>query len=252
MELYLTNTLRHYCNVSLCKCSAIEPKKIDYFDLTFVLSGSMTYIVNSKTFVLKKNDAIFITPSSLRARLAGTAPVKYVSFNFNIFPHARLLFDTYIPSCISPDIKKLISAFPQSHLSPSYHATEKAANLLNYILFEIMDGIRLSSSNEHVQKIIRYVDEHITKTMSLQSISHEIGLSKEYTAFIFKKEMHQTLVNYINERKMLIAKKLLLNNEMNLTDLSAYLGYNSYNYFSRLFKRYFEISPIALKIKNNM
>ena len=86
--------------------------------------------------------------------------------------------------------------------------------------------------------------------MSLQSISREIGLTKEYTANIFKKETKITLTNYINERKMLLAKELILRNEMSLGDLSAYLGYDNYNYFSRLFKRHFGITPTNFKMKN--
>jgi two-component system response regulator YesN len=98
-------------------------------------------------------------------------------------------------------------------------------------------------------KVTRYVGEHITDKMSLQSISGVIGLSKEYTANIFKKEVGKTLTDYINERKMLLAKELITRNEMKLTDVASYLGYDNYNYFSRLFKRHFDFSPIEVKNK---
>lgn len=122
--------------------------------------------------------------------------------------------------------------------------------MLNFILFELIDVTSLKSSNPYVLKIAKYIGEHITEKMTLQSISQEIGLTKEYTANIFKKEMKITLTNYINERKMLLAKDLIISNEMSLGDLSAYLGYENYNYFSRLFKRYFGITPTNLKSKN--
>ena len=113
-----------------------------------------------------------------------------------------------------------------------------------------MDMITLKSTNPHVLKIVRYIDEHITEKMSLKSISNEIGLTKEYTAYIFKKQTNKTITNYINERKMLLSKELMLRNNMSLNDLSAYLGYENYNYFSRLFKRHFDITPTNFKIKN--
>ncbi|MBR6765955.1 MAG: AraC family transcriptional regulator [Clostridia bacterium] len=37
---------------------------------------------------------------------------------------------------------------------------------------------------------------------------------------------------------------------MSVRDLSAYLGYENYNYFSRLFKQHFDITPTNFKIKN--
>ena len=59
--------------------------------------------------------------------------------------------------------------------------------------------------------------------------------------------MHKSLIYYINERKMRIAKDLLINNEMSLREISAQLGYENYNYFSRLFKKYFGVPPVRMK-----
>ena len=246
----MVKDILHYCNVSLNKCSKISKTTIEYYDFTFVLSGTMTYTADDETIVLNKNDAIFLKPGTVRSRDMGNEPVKFVSFNFTVMPNTQLTLENFLPNCITSDIKKIISAFPQSHLSPYYHSKEKVANMLNFILFELIDVMSLKSSNPYVLKIAKYIGEHITEKMTLQSISQEIGLTKEYTANIFKKEMKITLTNYINERKMLLAKDLIISNEMSLGDLSAYLGYENYNYFSRLFKRYFGITPTNLKSKN--
>ena len=39
-----------------------------------------------------------------------------------------------------------------------------------------------------------------------------------------------------------VAKELILGREMSLCDVSAYVGFENYNYFSRIFKRY--LKPI--------
>jgi len=249
MNNYFVKDVIHYCNVSLGKCGAIGKRKIHFYDLTFMIKGSMTYISDNKTYVLNPNDAILLKPETVCSRLGGTTPVEYISFNFTLLPNAGLELPEYMPKCINSDIKKLVSAFPHRHLSPYRHSKEKAANMLNYILFELFDSALINSSNEHVAKIINHIDEHITEKLSLHSVSQKIGLTKEYTAFIFKKETGRTLTDYVNERKMLIAKDLILSNTMSLNDLSNYLGYDNYNYFSRLFKRYFGISPLNLKNK---
>ena len=119
--------------------------------------------------------------------------------------------------------------------------------MLNYILFELQDIVAMQLNNENVTSIFHYIDSHITEKMSLQSISREVGLSKEYTANLFKKETKRTITDYINERKMLLAKELILQDVMRLTDLSAYLGYSDYTYFTKLFKRYFDVTPTGLK-----
>ena len=247
MNNYIVRETTHYCNISVKACSPMITHKIDFYDLTFVLSGSMTYIVDGKTYVIGKNDALFLPPGTLCSRLPGNEPVHYVSFNFRSFPELKPSFDILMPNCISKDIRKLVSVFPQSHLSPYYHSHEKISSLLNYILFELIDINSAKSSNEHVLKITNYVEVHLSDKLTLDTICREVNLSREYTSYIFKKETGKTLINYINERKMLLAKELILGHEMSLIDISIHLGYENYNYFSRLFKKFFDVTPISIK-----
>ena len=105
----------------------------------------------------------------------------------------------------------------------------------------------MRSTNEHVVKIIKYVDEHITERMSLCDIADRFHLSKEHTSYIFKREMGTPLVSYINEQKSLLAKNLILSGEMPLADISDYLGFENYDYFSKTFKKYMGVTPLKLK-----
>lgn len=249
LDNYIVSEVIRYINVNTSSCFAMAEELTWFYDFTFVLSGSMTYVADGKEYVLKKNDAIFLKPGTMRSRYKGTEPVKYVSFNFHILPGAEFPFDDFIKNCISPDIKKIVAAFPQNELSSRYHTPQKLANLLNYMLFEVLDVTSLKSNNEHVIKILRYIEENITENLSLQMVSEKVNLTKEYTSYIFKKEMNNTLTNYINERKMLYAKKLISDGEMRLSEIASHLGYNNYHYFSYLFKKHFNISPIAFKNK---
>lgn len=242
----MKNILR-FCNVSKRNCGAIPPREITYYDLTFVLKGQITYTADGETLVLNKDDAILLPPGTLRARDYGDKPVKYVSFNFTLLPDVSLPLEKFIPRCISEEVKKLMCVFPNRRLSPYYNAKQKLSNVLNYILFEILEASRSNTNNVYTQRIIQYIECNITKKMSLQSISREIGITREYAATLFKRETGQTVTEYINQRKMLLAKDLLLHDERSLSELATYLGYDSYNYFSRLFKRYFQISPRELK-----
>lgn len=249
MSDYLVKEIIHYCNVALPKCGQIPEHIIDYYDFTFILEGRMTYYANGTKYIIEKNDAIFLKPQTRRSRVAGNEPVRFVSFNFYAFPDAVLPFHDYLPKCISSNIRKLVALYPPSHLSTFYHAKEKCTNLLNFILFELLDAEAMKSGNENVIHILNYIEEHITDKITLQTISAHINLSREYTSYIFKRETGKTLTAYINERKLRLAKELILNNEMSLTDIAAHLGYDNYNYFSRIFKKYLEITPMELKKK---
>lgn len=239
----------HYLNITRKACHHLDNQILDFFDFTFILDGQMVYYANGRKYTVKKNDAIFLRPGTLRSRNAGTEPVRYVSFNFHASTGTGFPFPDYMPGCITPNIRKLIAAHPYHHLSTFYHTKEKCASILNYILYELLDSSTVRCDNEHVARIISYIDENILEKHTLASISSYAGLTKEYTCNIFKRETGKTLIDYVNERKILLAKELILNNEMPLSEVAVYLGFDNYNYFSRLFKKYLNSSPMSLKRK---
>lgn len=247
MGNYLAREVIHYCNVSFPKSSAMSDQRIDYYDFTFMLEGSMTYCADGVQYIMKKGDAIFLKPGTLRSRAAGEEPVRYVSFNFYAMPDAKLSFSSFLPGCITPNIRKLVELYPPSHLSPFYHSREKCTNMLNFILFELMDAEAMRSGNEHISYILHYIEEHITEKLTLKDISREVNLSREYLSSLFKRETGKTLTAYIHERKLRLAKEWIIREELSLTDIAALLGYENYNYFSRLFKRYMETTPMQLR-----
>ncbi len=247
MEYYFVKRLQYYRNCTTSSCFGFSEKPIPYYDLTFVFKGQLTYTADGETLVLNPGDVMLLPPGTLRSRAYTDKPVKYACFNFTLLPNVTLPLERVTHDAVSEDMKKLIAAFPQSRLSPYYHSREKAANLLNYILFELLEASELKTNNPYVVKILKYVEEHIKEKMSLQSISRVLGITKEYASSLFKKETGKTITAFVNERKMHFAKETILSHEMSLTKLSAYLGYDNYHYFSRLFKRYFKVTPRDLQ-----
>ena len=247
LQNYPVAELTHFCNVSVQKCTKIPENKIDFYDFTFVLEGSMTYIANGKRITLLKNDAIFLPPGTVRERETGTEPVAYASFNFYANTDFPLPFTPYMPNCINENIRKLIHVFPGAHRTGISFAQEKCTCLLNYILYELSDSVSRATDNVHVAAILRYIHEHMQERISLRALCAELKLTKEYTCTIFKKVLGKTITDYINERKMLLAREYILSGEIPLAEIATMLGYDNYNYFSRRFKRQFELTPMAFK-----
>lgn len=252
MQHYLVKDISHYCNVTKSMYGSLLERPIPYYDFSFILDGSMVYYADGIKIPLEQNDAIFLPPGTIRTREPVQDTVHFVSFNFTAMEDAVFSFPLYMPNCIKANIRKLVSLYPPSHLSNFYYSKEKCINMLNYILLELAEASELTSGNEHVVRILHYIEEHLTEPLTLQTISAKMHLSREYTSYIFKKEMGKTLTAYVNERKLLLAKELIIDGAMNLTDIASYLGYENYNYFSRIFKNNLGITPIALKQKMHL
>lgn len=246
--MYIVDEICHYCNVSQPHGNTKQRETlIDYYDLTFVLEGQMIFRTDKGKYIVSKNDAVFFAPGTHRIRETDNGPVRFVSFNFRIKPGMSLPFSEYMHGRITHSIKKIVSAFPQSHLSANFYSKEKCANILNYILYELISTEKIDSINEHIHNIITYVDNNVCKEINLSTVSSYVNLSREYTSALFRKEMGMTLTDYITKQKLAVAKDMILNNEMPLAEVASYVGFENYNYFSHVFKKYFGTSPKNMK-----
>lgn len=236
----------HYCHISVKRSQKIDKRILPYTDLTFVLRGRLRYTVNKETFDLEAGDALFAERGDEESREAIDEAVEYVSFNFNSEP---LSFPTFAKGIITPAIKSIVDIYPAAHMYDREDATaEKCLCMLNYILLELEDSRR--EKGRFFPKVSRIVNHGITLPLSLSDISRELGVTKEYLATVFKKECGKTVSEYVNEQKMSLARTLIENEEMPLCRIAEYLGYNNYNYFCRVFKKTFGISPTKVRFRD--
>ena len=242
MDLWIEN-IQHLSNARTARCIRIPSFRIDYYDLTFVLEGQMLYYINGVPYLLRKNDALFLPAGTLRERIYDDAPVRYVSYNFHFKKGKDIELPCYMQGAANEEIRNLLTVLPFPCIQNSHFDHEKSAYLLNAILCELLNRVREPAANPHISRVLRYIETHLNEPLSLEALSRAANLSKEYLAFLFKKETGKTVTCHINERKMRYAQDLILQGEMSLRDIAAYLGYTDYNYFSRVYKGYFRYSP---------
>ena len=81
------------------------------------------------------------------------------------------------------------------------------------------------------------------QNVSLDAIASEFGYSKSYICILFKKHYNSTFYTKLNEIKLLHAKKMLLDTNFPIADIANTLGFESVEYFHRLFKKNCGITP---------
>ena len=69
------------------------------------------------------------------------------------------------------------------------------------------------------------------------------GVSSFYLSKLFKEEKGETFINFISDKRLEKSCELLANTELSIKEITALVGYNDQNYYSRIFKSKYGFSP---------
>lgn len=72
-------------------------------------------------------------------------------------------------------------------------------------------------------------------------------MNSSYLSSLLKKETGMTISYYVNRQKIQYAAKMLINPSISISSVAQKVGIIDTNYFSRLFKQYMGISPMAYR-----
>jgi len=104
---------------------------------------------------------------------------------------------------------------------------------------------------EHVDTAKIYINKNIMSSQfSLEKVAREMGVSPNYLSKVFHSECEITFVDYITNLKMQQSRKLLLESEMNIEEISQQLGYSTPQYFISRFKKNFGCTPNIYRSKS--
>lgn len=93
------------------------------------------------------------------------------------------------------------------------------------------------------EEIFTYINNNYKEKITLDDLCFLFGTNKTTICKSFKAAYGDSVINYTNRLRIKKAKKLMRDGDLNLTQVSACVGFSSIHYFSKLFKAYEGISP---------
>ena len=98
-------------------------------------------------------------------------------------------------------------------------------------------------NDDRIQKVLSYIRKNIYKTIDIDSLAAISCMSKDHFIRLFKKEINNTPLQYINQKKIEKAQLILITDSMPVKNISYLLAYEDHSYFNRLFKKLTGVTP---------
>lgn len=229
---------------------ALDEQKIPYMDLTYCVEGEMRYIYRGVEYTLNSGDAILYPCGAVRKRLAGDAPALYASFNVRFSEEFVPEVDGVLRKSVRSDTVQILESLRKTHSSLGEGREEKAAALFYYLYYQLVETAK-ENEHPHIKHIKRYIAAHLSERITLAEIAEAVHLVPHYCCSLFSKYEGIGIVDFILQRRIDLAKSLMITASMSLSEVAERVGFSDYNYFSRTFKRIEGITATEYR-KNNM
>ena len=265
LQVYLTEKFNKPIQILLGKLSNLESilsntQSLYTCSQEFIGHQNTIYTVDNKTETIHSDITILPADSTLLSykKLSLFLFEQYPSLKNNrLYPTSslkRMQLDILQKIGVILD-QKGISAHKLFQTKMHDYYQERCFNSiedwLKYIEFysnTAGDYIKLLESQQSLsQTIIDYIDHHYSEELNRKVLSDLVFISPDHLARIFKHETGKTLINYITDKRIEEAKKLLLNSNATVYIIADQVGYDNYSYFSKTFKKNTGLSPIEFR-----
>ncbi len=240
-------------------------------ELTYAISGKATIISDNNETEMKEGSIHFIKKGCKHHIVASADECfRYIciGINFN---------DKY--DCISSLVKEnkekffftkddgTIKSLSNFLLNEFYYFDANSKTMINSYLTSIFTTLfRLynTQTRNEIKKdynynlsmrtfytILKYVDREYINIKSIKEISEHLSYNEDYISHLFKEKMGITLKEYLIQKKINMAKELLISNNLKIEVISEHLNFNTVHTFGQAFKRITSMSPTEYRKINS-
>lgn len=247
------------------------------FEFMYAESGYFTVATteDEETHMYHVKEGCFILiPSMIPHKLVVTKPVKICNLEFKkiaLPPDCKLklfpilnTFDSYKQMkkggqaiIVLNDTENLLNTMTIIHqiLKIRLDTIERFYQLQALTLNLFIDvgncylNSKYSVDNLYIYKILRIIHKDLSANLTPKIIADTVKISESYLFRIFKKKMNCTITYYVNQIRVEKAKQLLVNTAHPVIDISMEVGFNSRQYFCKIFSSFTGLSPAEYRKK---
>lgn len=240
-------------------------------EIIMPVEGSYEIQLRDKTYLLNKNDILFIPPmdthgitvpadskNGLRIILMVEPTILFSlpGISESIIKHYNTNLITYkeFPDIHGKAQQLLMDCYHEYLKNDEYQTTAMYAKIIDFFVLLSRNYNRGLTSSDNLlntrqdyiarlNTVFGYIHNHLAEDLSLDKVADIAHYSKFHFERIFKEYTNMSFCHYLKIKRVLYAEILLLNPKMNITDVALASGFGSISAFNRAFKEIKHCSP---------
>ncbi len=237
-------------------CTFSKPPHL-YYEILYVCEGCIRISdVNGNNYNLNTHDLVLLTPDEHISRhfsLNTSCSYLTITLDIQLKSNKQILNKIFhcpveIQSILWQIVQESSSDFYYTQMLMLCHLHEMISDILRLAYEQSehhsqTDNHSQNFQNSQLKKILSYMNARVTEPLTIEDICHEFFMSRSSLQTLFKINLGCSPKNYLINIKLQKSKELIRQNEHTISEIAYLLGFSSIHYFSRLFKKYFQISP---------
>jgi AraC-like DNA-binding protein len=224
------------------------------------------------TYVLEAGDVVVIGSSGLhRGRKLSDKDLSYIVLHVDFQPYfdpAMMMYYRHFLEILHPleklnyifeenervrnEVAKMISETHDEVMDKKKGYEIAVSMHMKHLLLQLLryDTRELLTSQAHVdadvgviRSLITYVDDHLTEKIDMGVASQIAGMSYSYFSKYFKKKMGSSFTDYVNQKRISKAERLLVTENRSVNEIAESVGIENMAHFYELFKRFNGCTP---------
>lgn len=234
----------------------------DTYEILYVLDGRGKFMIEGTSFEIKPGTLLLIRPFEYHSmQLDGTSVYERYVLHFPetyLTNDASELFSAildgvegsgkvYSASSLSKNILPILERFDIAEALPDNEKSIYVKTLLSelMIFLSVSGGEQIAiNEGELGARVIRYLNENLSRDVSLDTLARRFFVSKYYLCRAFKRHNGVSVHGYINHKRVMHAKQLIEQGET--ASGAAYkVGFGDYSAFYRAYVKIIGKAPTA-------
>ena len=243
------------------------PHKHQRIEINYVKKGSCILHLDNESVTFREGETMIITSNVNHLFEAGSEgatlmqleflPDIFSLFNLNVslkesnlsntsallFSEENRLIKIVNNIRIVRTIQRIINELEVKSPHYQYLVVMYYAELLILIYRHMDEAYLPTCTNDSLRKAIAYIRLNYYSNINVKNVAEHIGISERQLRRMFSQHLNLSPLDYLNQTRINKAVELLRNTNMSIKEVCFQCGFQSPQYFSRVFKQQMSISP---------